>query len=66
MAAGIPKGEILRVTYTTRTGEVYYITSKPNRECYYLYKDEDGKAVKIAKGSNPPELEEKYLKRKKV
>lgn len=62
MPAGIPKGEILRITHTTLSGEIYYFTKKPNSDGYSLYKDEDGKAVKIAKGANPPELEEKYIK----
>ena len=65
MPTGIPKGETLQLTYTTLKGEVYYITSKPNCESYFLYKNEGGKANKIAKGSNPPELEKKYIKNPK-
>lgn len=65
MPTGIPKGENLKRTYTTLKGEIYYITKKPNSDGYTLYKDENGKAVKIAKGPTPPYLEDKYIKVKK-
>lgn len=65
MPSGIPKGEILRITHTTLKGEVYYFTKKPNVTGYTLYKEENGKAVKIAKGPNPIFLEDKYIKGKK-
>lgn len=62
MITGIPSGENLRITHTTLNGDVYYFTKKPSSDGYTLYKDENGKAVKIAKGANPPELEDKYIK----
>jgi hypothetical protein len=61
--AGIPKTEIIWVTYTSEKGEVYHITAKTNnRAYYYLYKMVDGKAQKLGRARTPTELEEKFLK----
>ena len=54
---GIPSNEKIWLTRVFPNGEMYYITSKATRDCYYLYKDNDGTAKKIAKGKNPLELE---------
>lgn len=62
MPTGIPTSEKIVTTYTTLKGDIYYITEKKNVEDYFLYKDENGKAVKIAKGPTPLFLEEKYIK----
>lgn len=61
MVNGIPKTEQVWVKRTTSKGEIYYITSKENREFYFLYKEENGKAVKIGKAKSPLELESKYI-----
>lgn len=58
---GIPRTEILWVTYTRTDGETFYITSKPIRDYYYCYHLVGGKAVKLGKARTPPELEEKYF-----
>lgn len=62
MVTGIPPSENIITTYTTLKGDIYYITEKKNVADFFLYKDENGKAVKIAKGPNPPFLEEKYIR----
>ena len=61
MVIGIPKTEQKWVKRTTLNGEIYYITSKENRDFYFLYKEENGKAVKIGKAKSPLELENKYI-----
>ena len=64
MPNGIQKSEKICTTYKTLKGKVFYITTKENCDGYYLYKMENEKAVKIAKGSSPITLEEKYIKGK--
>lgn len=62
MIKGIPESERIWVEETSENGTVYYITAKVNdRSLYYLYKDDDGKAVKLGKARSPTELEEKYI-----
>ena len=61
MVNGIPKTERIWVKRATSKGEIYYITSKENRDFYFLYKEENGKAVKIGKAKSPLELENKYI-----
>ena len=61
MVNGIPMAERIWVKRTKSKGEVYYITSKENRDFYFLYKEENGKAVKIGKAKSPLELESKYI-----
>ena len=37
MIKGIPNSEIVWVKHINGD-DIYYITSKPSRECYYIYK----------------------------
>ncbi len=62
MPSGIPSSETIWLTRTTLQGDTYYITSKENRDTYFLYKLENGKATKVAKAPSPSILEEKYVK----
>ena len=62
MPKGIPKNEKIILKRLTTKGELFYITTTAAGDCYFLYKTENGTAVKIAKGSTPPSLEEKYIK----
>lgn len=57
---GIPSTEIVWTTQKTLSGNTYYITSKKQRDMYFIYKRIDDKAVKIGKGKNPAELLDKY------
>ncbi len=61
MAYGIPSTERVWVTLRASNGEIFYITSKEARDFYFLYKEENGKAVKLGKAKSPFELEEKYI-----
>ena len=54
---GIPSTEIVWVTITDDLGDEYVITSKSDRNTYYLYRLEKDKAVKLGKNENPLELE---------
>ena len=54
---GIPSTEIVWVTITDDLGDEYAITSKSDRNVYYLYRLEKDKAVKLGKNENPFELE---------
>lgn len=58
---GIPKNEIVWVKHLSGN-EIYYITSKATRECYYIYKIENNRAVKLEQSKLPLILEEKYIK----
>lgn len=59
---GIPKSEIIWLKRLAQNGDTYYITSKETRDCYYLYKMENNKAIKLGKAATPIELEKKYIK----
>lgn len=59
---GIPKSERIWLKRITSNGDTYYITSKETRDCYYLYKMENNKAIKLGKAPTPTELEKKYIK----
>lgn len=61
MAYGIPSTERVWVTLKTANGEIFFITSKEARDFYFLYKEENGKAMKLGKAKSPLELEEKYI-----
>ena len=61
MIPGIPKTERVWLTGVSAKNEKYYITAKENRDCYFLYKEKDGRAVKMGKGKSPLELERKYV-----
>jgi len=58
---GIPSGEIIFVKRTTTNGDIYYITAKPLRDMYYLYKVENNKAIKLGKDKNPRTLESQFI-----
>jgi hypothetical protein len=58
---GIPSTETIWVTITDDLGDEYVITSKSDRNIYYLYRLEKEKAIKLGKGDNPLELEEKFI-----
>ena len=59
---GIPKSEIIWLHRIEKNGDQYYITSKEQRDLYFIYKVENGKAIKLGKGKSPPALEETYIK----
>ena len=54
---GIPSTETVWVTITDDLGDEYVITSKSDRNIYYLYRLEKDKAIKLGKNENPLELE---------
>lgn len=54
---GVPSTETVWVTITDDLGDEYVITSKSDRNIYYLYRLEKDKAVKLGKNENPLELE---------
>lgn len=58
----IPKNEIVWRRYYDTDGKLRYITtSKQTRDFYFLYEvSESGETKKLGKGTNPPELEEKF------
>ena len=58
---GIPSTEIVWVTITDDLGDEYIITSKSDRNIYYIYRLEKEKAVKLGKGNNPIELEQNFI-----
>lgn len=62
---GIPKAETIWTKINTGDNEIYYITSKENREYYFLYKMENNKTVKVGKEKSPLDLETKYIKENK-
>lgn len=57
-----PKGEIVWASYYDTKGRlIFFITSKPPRDYYFLYEiSDDGKPNKLGKGKTPIELEKKY------
>jgi len=61
---GIPKSETQWVHITTKSGEEYIITSKKNRETYFLYRIDGEKATLLGRNMNPLKLEEKYIHNK--
>ena len=58
---GIPRSEILWLTYERKDGAVFYITSKAIRDYYFCYKMVGGKAEKLGKAKSPLDLEERYF-----
>ena len=62
---GIPKNEIVWVRYINGN-DIYYITSKITRECYYIYQIKGDRATKLGQAKSPLTLEEKYIKTKSV
>lgn len=62
-----PKGEIVWIGHYDTNHELRFITtSKPTRECYFLYELVDGKFVKLGKDKNPKKLEEKFITPEKL
>lgn len=59
---GIPKNEIIWVKHINGD-DVYYITSKVTRECYYIYQIKGNKVVKLGQSKSSLILEEKYIKK---
>lgn len=58
---GIPSTETIWVTITDDLGDEYFITSKLDRNTYYLYRLENNKAIKLGKNENPLELENQFI-----
>lgn len=57
----IPKGEIVWVCYYSNSQNlVFILTSKADREWYYLYEVQADGLKKLGKAKEPPELEERY------
>ena len=59
---GIPSNETIFVQRTTASGDLYYITAKPLRDVYYIYKIDNDKADRLGKSNSPLELERKFIK----
>lgn len=57
----IPNNETIWVEITDDLGDEYVITSKSDRGVYYIYRLENGKAVKLGSGENPLKLEDKFI-----
>lgn len=56
-----PKGEIVWASYYNGDGALcFLITSKPDRESYFLYKVDDGQLTKLGKSKTPAQLIEKF------
>ena len=58
---GIPNNETILVTITDDLGDEYVITSKSDRNTYYIYQLDKEKAIKLGKGDNPLELEQNFI-----
>lgn len=57
----IPRGEIVWVSYKDMRGNtLFFITSKQNREYYYLYSCLDDSVKKLGKNKNPIALETEH------
>lgn len=61
---GIPSTETIWEHIIEYDAE-YFVTSKKTRDCYYVYKKEGNKAVKLGKGDTPPLAKKKYIKRER-
>lgn len=56
-----PKGETVWIEYTRGGVPVFWITSKPARDFYFLYEIlPDGKPKRLGKARSPRELEERF------
>lgn len=56
-----PKGEIVWASYYNADGALcFLITSKPDRDSYFLYRADDGKLIKLGKSKTPAQLIEKF------
>ena len=55
------KGEIVWASYYNADGALcFMITSKPDRDSYFLYRVDDGKLTKLGKSKTSAELIEKF------
>lgn len=59
---GIPSAEKIVLHREAKNGDVYKITVNEAGTSYTLYKIEGDKGIKVGKGTNPLELENKYIK----
>lgn len=58
----IPDTERIWMERRTKTGDVYYTTTKGNdRSEYYLYKSDGINIVKLGKSKSPAELEKLFI-----
>ena len=61
MEVRLPKGEVAWIEYTVGGVPLFEITSKPSRDCYFLYEVlENGTLKKLGRGRTPRDLEEKF------
>ncbi len=61
MTVKYPKRETVWVSYYNANHELLFIiTSKPLRDCYYLYELVGGEFKKLGRAAIPTELEEKF------
>lgn len=58
---GIPSTETVWMTEVSPSGVTYAVTSKASRDKYFLYREENGKAVKIASAKNPMDFNDKMI-----
>jgi len=58
---GIPSAETVWVTEVSSSGVTYAVTSKSSRDKYFLYREENGKAVKIASAKNPLDFNDRIV-----
>lgn len=58
---GIPSTETVWMTEVSQSGVTYAVTSKVSRDRYFLYREENGKAVKIASAKNPMDFNDKIV-----
>lgn len=58
----LPKNEDVFVFHMDEEGFLrYVITAKPNRETWFLYEFTGDTLKRLGKGTNPNQLEEKYI-----
>lgn len=58
----LPKNEDVFVFHMDEEGFLrYVITAKPNRETWFLYEFTGDALKRLGKGTNPNQLEEKYI-----
>lgn len=58
----LPDNEVGMVTYKYSNGDTYRITQNQMNKIFTIYKVVDGCFERLGKGSNPTELENKYIK----
>lgn len=60
----IPDNEICMVTHKCSNGDTYKITQNKTNKLFTIYEVVNNCFVRLGKGYNPIELEEKYIKNK--